>query len=887
MTVELSVKTDFPSSYSGVVEIDVNVVEPTLKIKINAASPLKLLAAVVVSGGARSPATSVDYDEKEGTADLNFADGIASGTAVLVLRWQGEFEAGKMTGYYRVSEPDSDFYAVTQFQPVSARNAFLSLSNAKATFEVSLICPAGYDALSNMPETARRTCPGGFEATALATQAFMNGIEGRLDDDATSTDETEKEWQVVEFKVSPRMSTYLVAWAVGKFESIASSYVSPITNETVPLRIFGAKSQGHIAKGQGQLALDTLAASMPLYEQFFNIPYELGNLDLLVVDEFDAGAMENWGLTTGRKDNLLHDARTSGAAAMRAVVETVAHEAAHQWFGNLCTLSSWDELWLNESFATLVGEVLIVNKLYPDWNVHSAFLKFHRSPALQLDSLRSSHPVKMACGDESEVSQSFDVICYQKGCAVLKMLMSVIGEERFLAGTAAYLKANAYECATSQDLWNALSEASGVDVQALLDAWINKVGFPVVTVEEVANELRVRQNRFLASGDLEPYEDETLWTIPLTIKTIGSQDAPQLVMFSSRELSIPKPNGLYLLNAETAGTYRVAYPPAHLLRLAQEASSGSGLSLLDRVGLVQDVVVLSEAGYLSTTTALSLFKTLGDKESQFLVWTEIADAFREMLDAWWEQPEGVVDALRSFARSLFEPLAKRLGYEHRDNEDPTTKRFRTMVISALAAAEHAETLAWVQASFGKMLAGQMSPSAADSALTIVSTAVRHGTSREYQVALGLYGNAPTPQHKMAAIAGLTGSSDVELLRQTAGMLATGQVVPEDMSKFLYGLARNPRSRRMVWGFVQQAWPVLEQQFRGSMLLGRIASAAFESFSTDTDADAVEAFFSKKETAAFQQPLDQGIEAIRSKVRWLARETDNVQRWLKQEGLFTE
>ncbi|GAA6005170.1 hypothetical protein JCM11491_002602 [Sporobolomyces phaffii] len=896
MTVEplhyaLTIKTSFPAAYSGVAEITLNIVEPTSAISLNVAAPLVLLGGAIVSNGKRQPvldATGHDGDEESTT--LRFEHEIAMGEATLVLRWEGLFEKDKMIGYYRVggteqTDDSDDFFAVTQFQPISARKAFPCFDHPakKATFSISLLSPAGYDSLSNMPESARSLSIGEFSPTVIATTDFLEGKEGKLADSTTATKSQTTEWELVEFKASPKMSTYLVAWAVGRFESIKSSYTSPITNEVVPLRIFGLKSQQHISKGQGQLALDTLASSLPLYEKFFNIPYELGKHDLLVVDSFDAGAMENWGLTTSRKENILWDAKTSGSVAQRQVVETIAHEAAHQWFGNLVTLNGWDELWLNESFATLVGEILIVNELYPDWNVHSTFLKFHRSPALQLDSLKSSHPIAMSCERKSEISQSFDAICYQKGCAVLKMLISIVGESTFLSGTSDYLKAHQYATATSKDLWKSLSAASGIDVESVLDSWITQVGFPVVTVEEVGDELKLRQNRFLSSGTLSPADDETLWTIPLTVSVVAHDPEPQLIMMSTRELVIPKPvGGAYLVNVGTSGLYRVAYPASHITKLAQE----NKLSLCDRIGLVQDVVTLSEAGYISTTAAFDLFEQYKD-EGEFLVWTEIADGFRRILDAWWEQPEPVLASLRVFARSLFAPLVERLGFEHADEDDTTTKRFRTMVIAASAAAELPSTLDWIKSSFVALLGGKMTSSAADSSLAIVSEAAWHGSQQEYEIALQLYANAPTPQHKLAAIAGLCGAPDVRLLQRTAEMLASGQVASEDMPKFLYGLAHNPRSRRLVWGFFQQAWPGLEQQFKGSMLLGRIAAAAFESLSSDVDADMVESFFADKETGDFQQPLDQGLESVRSRAAWLAREQQNVQRWLEEKGFSCE
>ncbi|GAA5847170.1 hypothetical protein JCM3766R1_001823 [Sporobolomyces carnicolor] len=913
---KLTVKTSFPDVYLGVVEITLNVLEPTPSISINTASPLVLLGGVIV------PSTAALRDDGQATTRialietcrdpggssstlLKFKHEVSTGQAVLVLRWRAEFERDQMIGYYRVAvegADEDDFFAVTQFQPISARKAFPCFDHPdkKATFQISLISPVGYDSLSNMAELGRRKLPLGdddddddepllFVPTRHATLEFLEGREGNvvssLDQDpltTTKTNETKtrKGWELVEFEVTPKMSTYLVAWAVGRFESLESFYVSPITNERVKLRIFGLESRRHISRGdRGRLALETLAGAMPLYERWFGIPYRLTKHDVLVVDQFDSGAMENWGLTTCRLDHALWDSEQSGLAAKRKVVETIAHEAAHQWFGNLVTLKWWDELW-NESFATLVGEVLVVDKLYPEWDVGSSFLKFHRSRALELDALESSHPINMKSfqeedeDEESQVSQTFDVICYQKGCCVLKMLMGVIGEKEFLTGTAKYLDENQYGNATARDLWTSLSNASGIDVELVVDEWINKVGFPVVTVEEEDGKgfLKLRQNRFLSSGIATPEKDETIWTIPITVTAVG----------------------LYLVNVGTAGAYRVAYPRSHIEKLAR---AGTDLSLCDRIGLVQDVVTLSRAGHFSTTLAFDLFTEISkldndndnDERGEFLVWTEIADAFRQVVDAWWEEPDDVVRSLKRFARSLFEPLVERLGFEHdEDEDDANTRRFRTLVIAASAAAELPSTLEWIRTSFERMLtASSMTSSAADAALTIVSESVSHAaatSSREYGLSLALYSSpSAPPQHKLAAIAGLCRSRDVGLLQQTLVMLTTGQVAQEDVSRFLCYLANNPRSRRIVWRFFQSAWPALEQQFKGSMLLGKIAAASFESLSTETDARVVEAFFQDKDTREFWQPLEQAIESVRHRARWLERERNNVAEWLSEKG----
>ncbi|GAA5852393.1 hypothetical protein JCM9279_001187 [Rhodotorula babjevae] len=885
---KLTVKTSFPASFSGVVEIELDLLEPASSLTLNAAAPLKLLGGVLVATSARYPVQSVELVEHDELATLRFSESVPAGRAVLALRWEGRLDGGGLQGYYRVACPPSDsrpleHYAVTQFQPTSARKAFPCFDHPakKATFEISLISPVGLVSLSNTPEASRTPSSGAFEPTDVATAAFFAGEEGKLADETAC--ET-AEWELVTFKETPPMSTYLVCWACGRFDSTASSYVSPLTGEKVPLTAYAAKAFQHVERGQAQRALETLAKVMPVYEKMFDLPYELGKLDLLVVDDFEAGAMENYGLITGRKSTLLYDEKVGGDAALRQVVTTVSHEAAHMWFGNSTTLSWWDDLWLNESFATLIGEVVAINVIEPSWNVHASFIKFHRSDALRLDALRSSHPIHLACKHESEVPQSFDHISYEKGSACLKMLMEVIGETSFLAGTAVYLKEHKYACATSRDLWRALSAASGLDVEGMMETWVEKIGFPVITVEEDGEHLKLRQNRFLSTGDPSPEEDETTWTIPLFVKDAASSEPPSVTVMSTRELVIPKPGPLYFLNAEARSTIRIAYPAPHVAKLAAAAkSSTSQLCLTDRVGLVEDLLLLSEAGYTSTVPTLDFLAAYAPRETDYLVWAEVASSFKRFADAWWERPTEELDALRSFARTLFRPVVDRLGLQHAPEDSPDTRRFRALVVAAAAAVEDPDILAWVKQACSGFLASAVDPLAADLAPFVVSGAVQHGGQAEYDAALALFGAAPSPQHQMAAILGLTSTRDPQLLQQTAAMMTSGAASAQDLPIFLHGLAANPSSRRLVWALVQQAWPILEQQYKGSMLLGKVAATAVESFSSEADAAAVDAFFADKDTTAYVQPLQQALDAVRSKARWLAREKDAVRAWLEREG----
>ncbi|GAA5913381.1 hypothetical protein JCM6882_004105 [Rhodosporidiobolus microsporus] len=889
LSYDLTVRTELPDSFSGLVEIKLNLSEPSRTLTLNTAAPLKLLGGVVVFHGTRLAVLETEHDLQDELTTLSFAEEIPVGEATLALRFEGRLDQSGMLGYYRVPVPSSEeiaapFYAVTQMQPTSARKVFPCFDHParKATFSISLISPSGLVSLSNGAQVSKKKSDGSFSPTNVASSAFLAGEEGKLADAAEKEVEG-TEWNVVEFETTPKMSTYLVAFAVGDFDSISGSYTSPLTQRVAPLTMYAAQAAGHLQRGQGQLALDTLASVMPVYERLFNIPFEMSKLDMLVCDQHEAGAMENHGLIMGRTSTLLYDSKLSGVSAMHAVVGTVSHEAAHMWFGNLVTPAYWDDLWLNESFATLMGEIVAIQHIQPTWNAHTNFLKTHRSSAIQVDALTHTHAIHQPCHHDSHVSQAFDHISYEKGSAVLKMLMTLIGEDKFLQGTSKFLKRHARGSATSKDLWEAFSSVCDLDVEELMESWVKKVGFPVVTVVEDGENIKLRQQRFLSASSDEEGES-TPWVLPLFMRDASSKAAAEPVVFKSFEHTLPRPGELYLLNAATEGFYRVAYPSSHLAKLANEASkSDSRLSLTDRVGIVQDIVSLAEAGYSSTISSLAFIRRISTCEQEFLVWTEITSAFARIQTTWWEQPEEVKEAFKAFAREVFAPMVAKLGFEAAEDEDMDTRRFRALVLSAAAVAEDASVLAWIRSSFGALFAGQVSSTAADLSSVIVWAMAHHGGREEYEIAKAIFANPPTPHHQEAALAGLTGTTEMELLMETAGMLTSGEVQPEWVPHILKGLASNPISRRLVWGLFQQAWPMLEQQYKGSMLLGRLAAASFECFSSDADADAVEAFFADKDTAAFDQPLQQGLDSVRAKARWIFRDAQNVQAWLEKEG----
>ena len=559
-------------SYEGKVDIDLDVKEASKSITVNAH---EIKVENVTAGGIG--VSDISYDTPKQRVTITFAEEIPTGKQLLSIEFRGTINHS-MAGFYRslykpTVEPaksvpmDGEDHVIfsTQFESCDARRAFPCFDepNLKATFDLSIEIPDDQVALSNMPEKHSK-----------------QGQVGR---------------KVVSFERTPVMSTYLLAWAIGDFEYIEAFTERKYNGKPLPVRVYTTRG----LKEQGALGLNVCHQVVDYFSEIFKIDYPLPKIDLLAVHEFSHGAMENWGLITYRTTAILFDEEKSDAKYKNRVSYVVAHELAHQWFGNLVTMQWWAELWLNEGFATWVGW-LAIDHLYPDFHVWSQFVQEAVQTAQNLDGLRSSHPIEVPVRDALEVEQIFDAISYLKGSSVIRMLSSHLGQEVFLQGVSNYLKKHSYgklfnlkilikiliyvtANATTNDLWAALSEVSGKDVNTFMDPWIRKIGYPVLTVAEEPGQIAVRQSRFLSTGDVKPEEDDTLWWVPLGLKTNpqASDAAATSALTSKEETLRDVDETFYKFNSNQIGFYRTNYPPARLSKLGQDRSL---LSIEDRIG---------------------------------------------------------------------------------------------------------------------------------------------------------------------------------------------------------------------------------------------------------------------------------------------------------------
>jgi len=660
-------------TFEGEVDIDLNVNEDSTEIITNVYDMTIHSATITDDTSKRQDATNIEIDETAQTLKLTFADVIKKGSkAKLFIKFTGNLN-NEMDGFYRSEYTNSNgekkYMAVTQFESVYARRSFPCWDEPaiKATFDIKLRAEVDKTTLSNMPIIKEE-------------KITING----------------KEYKDVTFDTTPIMSTYLVAYIIGELD-----YVETMSNPTAPADAKPIKVRVYTLKGeaeQGKYSAEVTARVLEYFSEYFNIPYPLPKMDLVAIPDFEAGAMENWGLVTFRTVALLFDEKKSSAASKERVCTTVAHELAHQWFGNLVTIDWWSDLWLNEGFATFVG-TLATDHLYPEWKIFTSFVYDELQSALNLDSLRSSHPVQVEINKATEVDQIFDQISYEKGASIIRMLNACLTEEKFMNGIRIYLKRHMYGNTVTKDLWKALSESSGIDVEKLMGSWIKDVGYPLVNIENSKQEnneytLSLTQKRFISSGNMTPEEEAkyATWWIPLGITTHATPDQPinSIFMEKKQTVSVPYPEGqnkFIKLNFNETGMYRVKYPKeiltsiVEMIKLGLEDKSKEVIGVSDRIGIIGDIFALAKNGSEQTDNALDLLKYF-EKETDYNVLSQIYLKIHELKSVWYNKDPKFIEALKKLVLKIYSPLAEKFGFEYSPNESFVDTKTRTLVLTA-------------------------------------------------------------------------------------------------------------------------------------------------------------------------------------------------------------
>ncbi|OPB39679.1 Aminopeptidase N [Trichoderma guizhouense] len=856
-------------TYKGTVTIQSEIVKPTKQVVLNTLE-LKVFNAKVLVDHTKSEqsweSSNVSYDTKAQRATITFDNELpVSKKASLVIEFEGIIN-NEMAGFYRskykpaetpaASVPRDDewhYMLSTQFEACDARRAFPCFDepNLKATYDLEIEIPDDQVALSNMP--------------------------------VKDTKPTKKGWQLVSFETSPVMSSYLLAWAVGDFEYIEQLTDRKYNGKQIPVRVYTTRG----LKEQGRWALEHAPKIIDFFSEIFDIDYPLPKSDLLAVHEFTHGAMENWGLVTYRTTQVLFDEKTSDARFKNAVAYVVAHELAHQWFGNLVTMDWWDELWLNEGFATWVGWHA-VDHLHPDWQVWAQFVNEGMENAFRLDGIRASHPIHVPVRDALDVNQVFDHISYLKGCSAIRMIANHLGVETFLKGVSNYLKAHKYGNAKTKALWDSLAEASGKNVNEIMHPWISKIGHPVLTVSEEPGKIAIKQSRFLSTGDVKPEDDTTTWWVPLgLVGKKGESGIAALSLDKKEDTILDVDSDFYKLNSNATGFYRVAYPPSRLAKLSTQLDK---LSTEDKIAIIGSTADLAFAGN-SSASALLTFLQGFQKEAHPLVWSQILGCLGDLKSVFGEDKE-IKKGLQNFAVKLIDEKVKEVGWEFPEGEDYLAGILRKDLISSAVANNHPEVKAEALKRFNAWVENPEANAIPPSLRSAVWRAgLDDNAVRNVEVLKNEWFSTKAIDGKLIALAALATVDNADIIKDNLIPFNFNTSPPQnavpaaDMHVLGGNLALHAVGRNLQWEFMKNNWDLAVAKLGNPIVVDRFVGLSLKTFTDAAILDDIEQFFKDKDTHSFDRTLETAKDRIRGRAAYKKRDSEALKQWLSSNGYF--
>jgi len=844
---EIELTPDFTGlTFRGNVAIDVDVVEPISNILLNVNELTLGAVSVEDRNSSTSFAGSTSIDEKLQRCDIKVSGTIGRGKWRIKMAFEGILN-DELKGFYRSIWKDEagkeHVIATTQFEACDARRAFPCFDEPefKATFKVIMNIPHDYQALSAMRE----------ESVSTMSVAGLHGG----DDEHAATPLLKR----VEFHTTPLMSTYFLAFMAGELECGGSVQVNG-----KELRFWstpGKSKQLNFAKG-------IAAFSLAKYEEYFAIPYHGGDkIDFVAVPDFAAGAMENLGCIIYRETDLLADETTASQSDLERVAHVVAHELAHMWFGDYATMRWWNGLWLNESFATYM-ENKVVDWWKPEWLTWDSFAA-ERVDAFGLDQLKSTHAIEVAVENAQQIDEIFDLISYQKGCSVLRMLEQYIGDEAFRRGSQLYLKTHALGNTETYDLWDALEvgcHETGVDVpvRKLMDGWVFTSGHPVVKVAEskLPGFIELSQEEFKVLNDGPDAADTpTLWPIPITLKAkTRSGIVEQKFIFSDRSSTVYIGDDIewVVVNSNSSGFYRVLYSQS--LAVALVANKKTVMTEVDRYNFLSDTWACVRARFVSMLDYLKITEQFLDEEDA-KVWGRIV-APLNYLHSVTEGP--VKAAIEGRIRHLLVPILDRVGMKTVEGESVKVTDLRKLAVGLLGTT--GKHMPVVHSAREMYTTWKADPAAVDGNVfgKMVYVLAEHGDKALHAEFNDLRNSAKTAQDQSRFMYALTSFKDAELITDTIKLALSGDIRVQDAAYFFASLLGNEDSMLEAWQATKDNWEKINEMWPEHSV-----SAIFDSLSSldkpELEADVVD-FFTKKNTIEFgQMQLAQGLEQLRINV----------------------
>ena len=829
-------------SFAGDETISVKLLKPTSQIVLNSAD-IDFQEASIVSGGVTQKA-AITFDKEKEMVTLAVEKRLAAGPATVHIDYSGILNS-EMRGFYMGKDDEGRKYAATQFESTDARRAFPSFDEPayKATFDITVIADKGHTVISNTKEVSDTPGPGNDKHT-------------------------------VRFATSSRMSSYLVAVAVGEFEYIEGSA------DGIPIRIYSTPGK----KQLGTFALEATENFLRYFDHYFGIKYPYGKLDLIGLPDFSAGAMENVALITSRESLLQLDDQHASLGQRKAVCITISHEIAHQWFGDLVTMQWWDDVWLNEGFANWM-ESKPVEAWKPEWE--PLLDEVNGDPinstlgALNVDSLASTRAIQQPAETPAQIQELFDGIAYGKTGAVLRMLETYLGPETFRAGVNEYLKEHAYGNSTANDFWSTLARVSRKPVDTIMPTFVKQPGVPMLSVKTECSgsstKVSIGQQRFFFDRTAFNSGNEQLWQIPVCMKTsqADGKNAEKCELLTKKDdtFTLPGCPSWVLANAGGSGYYLSSYQPAAVHALAQDAESA--LTPVERLSLLTDTWAAVRVGRQPVGDYLALGEGLQSDRTDSvlsLLFNQLTFIGKYLVN------ESDRETYRAWVRTLLAPIAKEVGWEPKSGEDDSQKSLRANLLQVLGeTGRDPEAFAEARKLTERALQG---PASVEIGLASVAfgLSAKDGDSLLYDKLIAEMKGSKTPQQYYLYFFTLPGFSDPQLLQRTLDYALTPEVRSQDALGLIGAVMANPAGEKLAWDFVRSHWAEVENAGGPFASASIVNSAGL--FCEAGLRDQVGEFFSAHKVAAAERSFRQSMERINNCMDLKLQQSGQLASWLE-------
>jgi aminopeptidase N len=829
---ELTVEPNLAdATFAGTLTITARVTRPTTTIVLNAAEISFGKVTVTVAGRSQDATVTADADREQVT--FTVANALPAGAVTIHITYRGILN-DQLRGLY-LSKANNRRYAVTQLEATDARRMFPSFDEPalKATFALSAIIDVGDHAISNGAVISDQPGPTSGKHT-------------------------------VRFDTSPKMSTYLVALAVGDFECIEGAA------DGTPIRVCSTPDK----KGLLGFALESAQQVLRYYNRYYAVKYPFKKLDVVAVPDFAAGAMENAGAIFYRESYLLADPKNASTSVKKTVAVVLAHEMAHQWFGDLVTMQWWDDIWLNEGFANWM-ESKPIEAWKPDWDIALGDVQSNQS-AMGVDALRSTRSIRSKASTPAEINELFDGIAYEKGAAVIRMVEQWLGEEAFRKGVNAYIEKFKYGNARAEDFWSTVAHTADKPVDLVMKSFVDQPGVPIVNVRVNCSgntgSVVVTQERYVR--DAGAPVDPQVWSIPVCIRTPSGKTTCTVVSNTTATIPVDSCPAWVLPNAGARGYYRMGFSPEMLRALAPHVET---LAATERIALLDDEWAFVRAGRHDVGSFLDLASGFTAERNPAVLGT-LAQTLASIDHAL--TTDATRPAFRAWVAHLLTPALQDFGWTPRAGESDDVPSARATVIGTLGrVARDAQVLTQARELAAQELAkpGSLEPELVG---VIIDLAALAGDRALYDAYLERSRAATDPEEKYRYLYALTSFNDPALVRRTLELVLSPEVRNQDAKIFIGSMLGNLDTQHLAWELLQARWDDVQKK-TGEFVGNTVIVGGLSAFCDARTLGEVKEFFSTHKVPDAERTLQQSMERIGSCAALATAQSGKLADWLKK------